>query len=122
MCYNFTTMDKAKDIESYIQLAPETQHQLLNEIYQLIKQTVPDVTSAIKWGFPVFSNSKDFAYLRSNKKHVTLGFTRIEHLKDPEGLLEGEGKTMLHIKLTSLDEAKKNSIKQWLSEAALSTN
>jgi hypothetical protein len=115
-------MDKAKDIESYIQLAPETQHQLLNEIYQLVKQTVPDVTSTIKWGFPVFSNSKDFAYLRSNRKYVTLGFTRIDHLKDPEGLLEGEGKTMRHIKITSIDEAMKTRIKQWLSTAALSTN
>lgn len=122
MYYNFINMEKAKDIESYIQLAPETQHLLLNEIHQLVKQTVPDSTCAIKWGFPVYSNGKDFAYIRSNKKHVTLGFTRIDRLQDPEGLLEGEGKTMLHIKLTSLDEAMKNSIKQWLSEAALSSN
>lgn len=40
-----------------------------------------------------------FAYVDVFKAHVNVGFFRGAELADPEGLLEGTGKTMRHVKL-----------------------
>jgi hypothetical protein len=40
-----------------------------------------------------------FAYIGTYKAHVNVGFFRGAALKDPVGLLEGEGKRMRHVKL-----------------------
>jgi hypothetical protein len=40
-----------------------------------------------------------FAYVNAFKAHVNVGFFRGADLADPEGLLEGTGKWMRHVKL-----------------------
>ncbi len=40
-----------------------------------------------------------FAYVNSFKAHVNVGFFRGAELPDPDGLLEGTGKFMRHVKL-----------------------
>ncbi|SHG90810.1 protein of unknown function (DU1801) [Flagellimonas flava] len=75
-----------------------------------------DVGEELKWKMPVFNNGKDFAYLRFSKNHITLGFYNIDKLRDPDNPLEGNGNTLRHIKLTSLDAELKGQIAQWLAE------
>ena len=74
------------------------------------------MTEEIKWNMPVFSKTKDFAYLRFAKKHITLGFYHIDKLKDSDNLLEGEGNTLKHIKIIQLNEILKQQIKRWLRQ------
>ena len=40
-----------------------------------------------------------FAYVNAFKAHVNVGFFRAAEIADPEGLLEGTGKFMRHVKL-----------------------
>ena len=40
-----------------------------------------------------------FAYINAFKSHVNVGFFRGAELPDPDGLLEGTGKFMRHVKL-----------------------
>ena len=40
-----------------------------------------------------------FAYVNAFKAHVNVGFFRGAEIADPEGLLEGTGKFMRHVKL-----------------------
>lgn len=40
-----------------------------------------------------------FAYVNAFKSHVNVGFFRGAEIADPEGLLEGTGKFMRHVKL-----------------------
>jgi len=42
-----------------------------------------------------------FAYVNAFKAHVNVGFFRGTEIADPEGLLEGTGKYMRHVKLTA---------------------
>ena len=46
-----------------------------------------------------------FAYVNAFKAHVNVGFFRGAELNDPEGLLEGTGKLMRHVKLRPADIA-----------------
>ena len=41
-----------------------------------------------------------FAYVNAFKAHVTVGFFRGAEIADPDGLLEGTGKFMRHVKLS----------------------
>ena len=107
-------MNFNKDITNYIDGANEAQIHLLEKIRLLIHQAVPETTEAIKWGFPVFARTKDYAYLRFSKKHITLGFYNIDKIDDPDNLLEGTGNTLRHIKIRKDEDIKVALISQWL--------
>ncbi len=101
-------------VTDYIQNASPTQIEILEETRGLIHNSVEGVEEAIKWGFPVFNNGKDFTYLRVAKNHITLGFYHIDKIQDPDALLEGSGNTLKHIKITNLNNDLKNQIRKWL--------
>jgi hypothetical protein len=46
-----------------------------------------------------------FAYVDAYKSHVNVGFFHGNELPDPQGLLEGTGKFMRHVKLRPGEEA-----------------
>ena len=93
-------------VTDYISKTNEDQIEILETIRNIIHETVEGVKEEIKWGFPVFVTTKDFAYLRFAKKHITLGFYNIDKIQDPDNLLVGEGNTLKHIKIKSIDEGE----------------
>lgn len=100
-------------VTEYINNAPENQKEIMGKIRSLIHQSVPGVVEEFKWGRPVFVLKKDFAYLKTNKNYLTLGFMSFQKIKDSEGLLEGTGKDMRHIKLKSLNDIREEVLKEW---------
>ncbi|MBA3549084.1 MAG: DUF1801 domain-containing protein [Nannocystis sp.] len=82
------------------------QAEAVEALCALVLSEAPEATQAIKWSQPVFELGGPFAFIRLAAKHVTFGFWRGADLKDPRGVLEGEGDRMKHIKLRSatLDE------------------
>jgi hypothetical protein len=109
-------MNYNQKVTDYINKANTDQIATLETLRKLIHECVEDVTEEIKWNMPVFGKKKDFAYLRFAKKHLTLGFYQIDKLKDPDNLLEGEGNTLKHIKVTILDDKQKKQIEKWLKQ------
>lgn len=110
-------------VDAYIQKNPPPLDDWLSQLRDLIHQTIPDVGEAIKWGRPVFSKMHDICYLDSNmdKGYVTLGFYNGVALPDPDGLLEGEGKKLRHLKIHSEKDLKKDAISNWLQHLVEST-
>ncbi len=47
---------------------------IMEIVRQLIHENVPGVREEFKWSRPVFSKKKGFAYLKTAKEYVTLGF------------------------------------------------
>lgn len=103
-------------VNEYIQKASKDQVEILQELRELIHNTVGNVSEDIKWNMPVFNNGKDFAYVRFSKNHITLGFYNIDKIQDPDNLLEGEGNTLKHIKIKSKDEINPKIIAEWLKQ------
>lgn len=110
------TMGFNQKITEYISKASVEQIATLETLRQLIHDTVENVTEEIKWNMLVFGKTKDFAYLRFSKKHITLGFYNIDKLIDPDNKLEGEGNKLKHIKITQLDNKLKQQIIEWLKQ------
>ncbi len=91
---------------------------------EIILEEAPDAsesvyqvyTVAIWFGFS--GRMKDmFCYIATNAGHVNLGFPRGTSLPDPNGVMEGEGKTMRHIKFASLGEVERPLVRRYIRTA-----
>jgi hypothetical protein len=73
-------------------------------------------TVAIWFGFS--GKMKDmFCYIATNAKHVNLGFPRGTSLADPNRVLEGDGKTLRHIKFASLSDVQRPFVRRYIRAA-----
>ncbi|MCL2912685.1 DUF1801 domain-containing protein [Shewanella corallii] len=89
------------EINAWLHKVPAPQLTTVNSLRHRILGLGDDIKEEFKWGRPCYSNSRGpFCYLASAKDHATLGFEQGAGLSDPEGLLEGEGKLMRHIKFS----------------------
>ena len=107
-------MKENKKVTEYINKTSTEQGGILNSLRQLIHETISGTTEDIKWGIPVFIKTKIFTYLRSTKNHVALGLYNIDRINDPNGLLEGTGKNMKHLKINKAEDIDEGLIKEWL--------
>ena len=93
-----------KEVTTYLENATETHKEILTELRKLILSIAPKADEQFKWSRPVYALNKDFCYLKTTKKHVTLGFFEFDKIKTNSNLIEGTGKSMRHIKLTTVKE------------------
>ena len=91
---------------------------------EIILEEAPDAyesiyqvyTVAIWFGFS--GKMKDmFCYIATSAGHINLGFPRGTTLPDPKRVLEGEGKTMRHIKFASLSEIERPYVRRYIQAA-----
>lgn len=101
-------------VSNYIKNSSPQLAEIMESLRDLIREAIPDTTEEFKWSQPVFKKKKDFCYLKVAKNHVTFGFINAQNLKDPDSLLEGTGKIMRHIKLSSTKDIRVKLFKFWL--------
>jgi hypothetical protein len=58
-----------------------------------------------------------YAYLMPQRGYVNLGFYRGTSLPDPAGLLEGTGAALRHVKIRTLDEARRQAVRELIVAA-----
>jgi hypothetical protein len=58
-----------------------------------------------------------FCYIAAASSHVNLGFCRGASLSDPNRVLEGEGKTMRHIKFGSESDVERPFVRRYIRSA-----
>ena len=109
-------MNLNQKVSDYIASANEEQEQIMQTLRALIHEVVENVNEDIKWRMPVFATTKNFAYFRFSKKHVTFGFYNIDKIEDPDGFLEGDGNTLKHVKIRKLHDIKRDVYASWLKQ------
>jgi len=68
--------------------------------FEVMRDCGDDVRELLHDGHPTACvNDIAFAYVNAFNAHVNVGFFRGAEIADPEGLLEGTGKFMRHVKL-----------------------
>ena len=97
-------MAKAKSVDDYIAGLAGWQSEVVIRVRGIVKESAPEASASIKWSQPVFEQNGPFCYVRAFKNHVNFGFWRGVELPDPDGLLQGDGDKMRHIKLSSPDD------------------
>ena len=97
---------------------------LVLTLREMILEEAPDAsesiyevyTVAIWFGFSGKMNDM-FCYITTNAGHINLGFPRGSTLPDPNRVLEGEGKTMRHIKLRSQRDVERPFVRRYIQTA-----
>ena len=82
-----------------------------------IRDADPELTNSIKWGNPAYEKQGLVCYLAATKAYISLGFFNGAVLADPEGILEGKGKKLRHIKVRELRDIHEERISAWVREA-----
>lgn len=98
--------DKGKTVAFYIadKLAEDWQKETVQTLHDLVLEHYPEAKHSIKWAQPVYETPEGPAiFMKASKKHVTFGFWRGTELQAPEGLLEGSGDRMRHIKIKGVE-------------------
>ncbi len=103
-----TTMYMDKNVDAYISKQKSPQKEICQKLRQILFETFPDISEEMKWGVPAYDHGK--YYFVSLKTHVNLGFSLKGLSKEEIALFEGNGKTMRHLKIQTVQEIDKKKI------------
>jgi len=101
-------------LEDILMISPE-KHAIITEVRALFKAEMPAVDEMIKYGGIAFFVSGEICGgLFASKHHVSMEMSNGSWLVDPEGVLEGKGKTRRHLKLRSRDDIAAKSVAKFV--------
>jgi hypothetical protein len=112
--------DFGAPIEGFFEKQPPELRDILDELRRLVAEIAPEAAASLKWGMPFFTiGGAPMCALAGFKSHVNLILAGPpESFVDPDGLLEGDGKTGRHLKLRSLATVPHDAVRTWLRTAA----
>jgi hypothetical protein len=111
--------DAEKIIDTHLRRYDLNLRQMAKGIRRLVKSAVPKSREAINpWGIPTFDFHGPLCLMMVGKHHVTFGFTRGTALADPEGLLEGTGKNLRHVKVKQAEQLRDSNLRRLIVQAA----
>jgi hypothetical protein len=91
---------------------------VVRALRSFVKKTVPGTKETVNsWGIPTFEKKEPFCFYMVGKNHVTFGFHLGTSLPDPEGLLQGTGKNMRHVKLPTMNDLEQKGLRELLLAA-----
>ena len=117
---------KFGNFNDLLDITGEDLRPIVLELKKVILTIDPDACEVVRlgdraatYGVGPKKMKEGYVYILPHKSWVNLGFFRGAILDDPDGLLEGTGKIMRHIKIKSLDQANNKSIKTLIKIALI---
>ena len=97
-----------KKVDAYIEKQKSPHKEICQKLRKIIFAAFPGINEEMKWGVPAYANGA--FYFVALKTHVNVGFS-LQSLSEEEiALLQGSGKTVKHMELSSLDEIDEGRI------------
>jgi hypothetical protein len=88
--------------------------------FEVLRGCGDDVRELLHDGHPTACvGDAAFAYVNAFRAHVNVGFFRGAELADPQGLLQGTGKVMRHVKLGTEHEVDATELRKLIQTAYL---
>ncbi len=113
------TPAKNAEKHSYVRDDNPALQKVVQALRSFVTAAVPGTKFTVNsWGVPTFETTNPFCLYMVGKNHVTFGFHHGTSLEDPEGLLEGSGKNLRHVKLRSVHDLNKKGLKDLVLAAA----
>ena len=120
-------MTKAKlgTFDDLIEITQDSLRPIAKGLRDAIVGLDPDACEVVRlgdraatYGLGPKKMSEGYVYILPHKQWVNLGFYKGADLADPEGLLEGTGAKMRHVKIRSVDDVAQPALRT-LIQAAL---
>ncbi|HLK91238.1 MAG TPA: DUF1801 domain-containing protein [Polyangia bacterium] len=112
--------DLGAPVDGFFARQPPHIRPIVDQLRALIGEAAPEAQSSIKWGMPFYEIAGNtVCAIGAFKQHVNLILPGPPGTyADPDGRLEGDGKTGKHLKLRSADELAPSAVRGWLKTAA----
>ena len=105
--------------DEYLADQGSTNQAVIRALRKFVKRVAPQLQESVKWGNGCWVLGKaPVAYVYSAPDHVQFGFFNGSALKDPNGLLQGNGKFVRHIKIRKRSDIDESAFGSLLSQAA----
>lgn len=110
--------------EDLLGMTPEPLRPVAVALRDIILHLHPDVDEAVRLGDRAASYGvgprkmiEGYAYIMPHAGWINLGFYRGAALPDPQGMLEGTGAAMRHVKVRSVEDAGRGEVRDLLTAA-----
>lgn len=97
-------MPKPATAAQYVAQVDAPLRPLFRSLRAFVRKHAPHLEERLYMGVPSYWSDDALLYLADHSRHVNLGFNRGATLADPDGLLEGTGKGLRHVKVRSKDD------------------
>lgn len=77
----------------------------------------PQITEEVKYGGILFASRTWFCGVFAYKNHVTVEFSEGNSLRDPHGVLAGQGKFRRHIRIDSEQDIEAKHVEEYVKTA-----
>jgi hypothetical protein len=112
-------MKKYASFDDYLADQPAKSRSIIRALRRFVKRVEPGLVESVKWGNGCWLKGKaPVSYVYSAPDHVQFGFVRGSSLKDPRGLLEGNGQYVRHVKVRKPSDIDEDVFKALLRQAA----
>ena len=112
-------MEQDESVGEVLKDATPEVRQLVEHLRTLVRRAAPQAAErGIKgWKVIAYERNGIFAYIAPYRKWANLGFYKGASLPDPEGLLEGTGKGLRHVRIRSASDIRENALRGLVEEA-----
>jgi hypothetical protein len=106
-------------VEAWLQGRADELGAIARRWFEVIRACGDDVRELLHDGHPTACvGDAAFAYVDAFRAHVNVGFFRGAELADPDGLLQGTGKYMRHVKLRPENGADAAALERLIAAAS----
>ena len=95
-------------VDVYIEKQKSPQKEILQEVRKIFIEVLPGCQEKIMWGVATFADGKFYIAAMRNRVHVGFAVTGLS--AEEIGLFEGNGKTMRHIKVPTIESINRESL------------
>jgi len=112
-------MKKYASFDDYLKDQSPKNQVIIRALRKFVKRAEPKLEEAVKWGNGCWIKGKvPVSYVYSAPAYVQFGFIRGSSLKDPKGVLEGNGQYVRHIKVRKRSDIQEDVFEALLRQAA----
>jgi hypothetical protein len=104
--------------DAYLADQPPANQSVIKKLRNFVKRIAPGLRESVKWGNGCWIKEKaPIAYVYSAPDHTQFGFIAGSALRDPRGLLEGNGQWVRHVKLRGPSDIDERTFAALLRQA-----
>lgn len=107
----------ANTVDEYIDGLGGWKTDVTDRLRTIVTGAAPEAKESIKWAQPVYELNGPFCYMKAFKNSVNFGFWRGVDLDDPQGLLQGSGDKMRHVKLAKVVDIDEPALSAFVKQA-----
>ncbi len=97
-----------------------THQHLIDALTAVIAGVAPHLSTTVKWGQGCWTDDgTPKVYIHAEPDHLQLGFYRGSLLEDPQGLLEGKGTFVRHVKVHHEADVKQAGLRELIFQATV---